>query len=228
VPTTRIAIDRGSDKWNRRSTLQSCAVQCESRENGPIVHSEVEKENEKLSIRNITSHLRLNLPDSTSVLSSHPIVKPCRVRRTPSNSQLSEASVRLFSVESFSLSDPSFDEFVVFDSSLVLSSLSLAHRRFFMCSGQPFEFPHRAVFGGAIVDFNGVSGTSWDRGWWSFNWGMWRRWSGVMNYQRDRGSGSGSSRCFFNSFPSSPFSLRNVFEHPVVSSGSKSFPLCSD
>ena len=43
VPTTCIAIDRGSGKWNGRSALQSYAVQCESRENGPIVHNEIEK-----------------------------------------------------------------------------------------------------------------------------------------------------------------------------------------
>jgi len=52
VLTTRIAIDKGSDKWNGRSTLQSCAVQCESQENGPIVHSGIEKKNEKLSVCN--------------------------------------------------------------------------------------------------------------------------------------------------------------------------------
>jgi len=174
VPTTRIAIDRDSDKRNGRSTLQGCVMQCESRENGPIVHNGVERENEKLSVHNITSRLRLNLPDSTSVPPSHLIVKPCRVRRTSSNSQLSETSIRLFSVELFGLSDPSLNEFVVFDLSLVFSVLSLAHRRFFMCSGQSFKFLHGAVFGGTVVNFNGVSGTSWDRGWWTFDKGTWR------------------------------------------------------
>ena len=43
VPTTRIAIDRGSDKWNGRSALAKLCVQCEGRENGPIVHNEIEK-----------------------------------------------------------------------------------------------------------------------------------------------------------------------------------------
>jgi len=174
VPTTRIAIDRGSDKWNGKSTLQSYAVQCKSWENGPIVHNEVEKENEKLSVRNITSRLRLNLPDSTSIPSSHPIVKLCRVKRTSSNSEGSESGVRSVSSKSFGLCSPSFDELVVFDPSLVLSSLSLAHRRFFMCSGQSFEFLHRAVFGGTVVDFNGASGTSWDWSRWTFDWGTWR------------------------------------------------------
>ena len=53
MPTARIAIDRGSDIWNGRSALQSYAMQCESRENGPIVHNGIEKENEKLSVCNI-------------------------------------------------------------------------------------------------------------------------------------------------------------------------------
>ena len=203
-------------------------MQCKSWENGLIVHNEVEKENEKLSVRNITSCLRLNLPDSTSIPSRHPIVKFCRADHTSSNSELSETSVCSISRESFGLCSPSLDELVVLDSSLVLSSLSLAHRRLFMCSGQSFEFSHRAIFGGAIVDFDRAGGTSWDWGRWSFDRGMWGRWSRVTNYQRDGGSGSGSSRCFFNSFPSSPFSSRNVFEHLVVSSGSESFPLCSD
>jgi len=174
VPTTRIAIDKGSDKWNGRSALQSCAMQCESRENGPIVHNEIEKENEKLSVRNITSRLRLNLPDSTSVSPSHPIVKLCRVKRMPSNSRSSESSIRLVLSESFGLCSPSFNEFVVFDSSMVLLSLSLTHRGIFMCSGQSFEFSHRAVFGGAVMDFDWVGGTPWDRGRWTFDRDTWR------------------------------------------------------
>jgi len=145
-----------------------------------------------------------------------------------SNSQLSETSVCLLSSKSFSLCSPSFDELVVFDPSLVLSSLSLTHRGLFMCSGQSFEFSHGAVFRGAIMDFNWASGTPWDRGWRSFDWGAWRRWSGVTNYQMDGGSGSGSSRYFFDFLPSSSFPLRNMFEHSIVSSSSESFPLCSD
>jgi len=159
-------------EW-KECTAKLC-VQCESWENGPIVHSGIEKKNEKLSVRNITSRLRLNLPDSTSVPPSHLIVKPCRVRCMSSNSQLSETSIRLFSVKLFSLSDPSFDEFIVFNSSLVLSSLSLAHWGLFMCLGQSFEFPHGAVFRGTIVDFNGASGTSWDWGRWTFDGDTWR------------------------------------------------------
>jgi len=201
---------------------------CESQENGPIVHNGIKRKNEKLSIHNITSCLRLNLPDSTSVPSSHPIVKSCRVRRMSSNSKLSETSICLFSMKSFSLGNPSFDELIVFDSSLALSSLSLAHRGFFMCSGQSFEFPHRAIFRRTVVDFDRAGRTSWDRGWWSFDWGTWRGRSGITNYQRDGRSGSRSSRCFFDSFPSSSFSLRDVFEHSVISPGSESFPLCSD
>jgi len=136
----RIAINRGSDKWNRRSALQSYALKCESWENGPIVHNEIEKENEKLFVRNITSRLRLNLPDSTSISPSHPIVKLCRVKRTSSNSGGSKLGIRSVSTKLFGLCSPSFDELVVFELSLVLSSLSLAYRRFFMCSGQSFEF----------------------------------------------------------------------------------------
>jgi len=181
-----------------------------------------------LSVHNITSHLRLNLPDSTSIPSSHPIVKPCRVKQTPSNSGGSELGIHSVSSELFSLHGPSFDELIVFDPSLVLSSLSLAHRGLFMCSGQSFEFPHGAIFGRAVVNFDWVSGTPWDRGWQSFDWSAWRRWSGVTNYQRNGRSGSGSSCYFFNSFPSSPFLLHDVFEHSIISSSSESFPLCSD
>jgi len=135
-------------------------MQCESWENGPIVHNGIEKKNEKLSVHNITSHLRLNLPDSTSVPSSHPIVKPCSVRRTPSNSEGSEPGIHLVSSELFVLCNPSFDEFVMFDSSLVLLSLLLAHRGLFMCSGQSFKFPHRAVFRRTVMDFDWASRTS--------------------------------------------------------------------
>ena len=102
-------------------------MQCKSQENGLIVHNRTEKKNEKLSIHNITSRLRLNLPDLTSIPSSHPIVELCRVRHMPSNSQLSEAGIYLSSMELFSLSGPPLNKFIMFDLSLVLSSLSLAH-----------------------------------------------------------------------------------------------------
>jgi len=159
-------------EW-KEHTAKLC-VQCESRENGPIVHSGIEKKNEKLSVCNITSRLRLNLPDSMSISPSHPIVKLCRVKRTPSNSGGSKLGIRSVSNKSFGLCGPSFDELVMFEPSLVLSSFSLAHRGFFMCSGQLFELPHGAIFGGTVMNFNGTSGTSWDQGRWTFDGDTWR------------------------------------------------------
>ena len=75
MPTTFIAIDKGSDKWNGRSALQCYAMQCKSWENGLIVHNGIEEENEKLSICNVTSCLRLNLPDSRLSHPGHLIFK---------------------------------------------------------------------------------------------------------------------------------------------------------
>jgi len=171
-------------------------MQCESQENGLIVHNGTKRKNEKLSVRNITSCLRLNLPDSMSIPSSHPIVKPCNIRHMPSNSQCSEVGICSFSGKPLILCDPLFDELIMFDSPLVLPSLLLAHWGFFMFSGQSFKLSHRAILGGAIVNFDGTGGTSWDWGRWSFDGDMWRRGHMVMNHQGDGGSSEEHGLCY--------------------------------